>query len=63
MEHSDSRREKDHVGARHHSRGNHDRGAEWRQGPDQLAAVEGMWSWSGGSKCEANPMHRQISYF
>ena len=41
---------------------NHDRSAEWRQGPDQLAAVEGMWR-SGGGKFEANPMHLQISFF
>ena len=37
----EGRREEDHPGARHHPRGDHERGGERRQGPDQLAAVEG----------------------
>ena len=38
----EGRREEDHPGARHHPRGDHERGGERRQGPDKLAAVEGM---------------------
>ena len=42
MGHGESGREEDHIGARHHSRGDHERGGERRQGPDKLAVVEGM---------------------
>ena len=41
MGHRESRREEDHIGARHNTRGDHERCGEWRQGPDQLAAMEG----------------------
>ena len=51
--HGESGREEDHIGARHHSRGDHERGGERRQGPDKLAAVEGMYSY--GRIGEANP--------
>ena len=45
MGHGESGREEDHIGARHHSRGDHERGGERRQGPDKLAVVEGMYSY------------------